>query len=124
MSKQAMWCLVMFDLPTQTKAQRREYARFRNSLLDLGFFRVQFSVYAHYSPLGLMSKRIVDGIKSNLPVGGEIRILHLTDKQWASMIRFYNATEEIPEPEPAQLMLFLINLGLYFVELQPQIGNP
>ncbi|MDY5584464.1 MAG: CRISPR-associated endonuclease Cas2 [Arcanobacterium sp.] len=106
MSSEPMWCLVMFDLPTQTKAQRKEYTRFRNVLLDLGFSMVQYSVYVYYSPSGLIGTRLVKGIKEQLPPGGEVRIFHLTDNQWAKAIRFFNAKEEKPEPEPEQLMIF------------------
>lgn len=50
MADDAMWCLVMFDLPVETKEQRREATRFRHDLLDWGFIMVQFSVYAKYWP--------------------------------------------------------------------------
>lgn len=101
-----MWCLVMFDLPTKTVAQKRHYSNFRNALLDLGFSKVQYSVYAYYSPTGLVGTRIVKAIKLQLPPGGEVRIFHITDNQWSKAFRFYNAREEKPEPEPEQLMIF------------------
>lgn len=44
MADDPMWCLVMFDLPVETKKQRREATRFRNDLLDWGFCMVQLSV--------------------------------------------------------------------------------
>lgn len=34
-----MWVVVMFDLPVGGKAEMRRAARFRNSLLELGFTR-------------------------------------------------------------------------------------
>lgn len=43
-----MWMLVMFDLPTDTKPQRKAATAFRNFLLDEGFERSQFSVYARF----------------------------------------------------------------------------
>ena len=43
-----MWILVMFDLPTETKLQRKAAGSFRNFLLDEGFERSQFSVYARF----------------------------------------------------------------------------
>ena len=45
-----MWCVIMFDLPVQTKQERKEAAVFRKLLLDSGFSMIQFSVYAKYSP--------------------------------------------------------------------------
>ncbi len=106
MSSEPMWCLVMFDLPTTTKADKKAYITFRNCLIDLGFSMVQYSVYAHYSPTGLIGTRLVNTIKRNLPAGGEIRIYHLSDKQWSKAIRFCNASEEKTEEKPPQLALF------------------
>ena len=40
-----MWLQVMFDLPVNTKKQRKKATGFRNGLLDLGFEMIQFSVY-------------------------------------------------------------------------------
>ena len=46
----AMWLLAMFDLPVETKDNRRDYVRFRRVLLKDGFMMLQFSVYARYIP--------------------------------------------------------------------------
>lgn len=35
-----MWLIVMFDLPVQTKKDRKLASKFRNDLLDLGFYVV------------------------------------------------------------------------------------
>ena len=43
-----MWVIVMFDLPTDTKADRRSYALFRKSLIQDGFSMLQFSVYIRH----------------------------------------------------------------------------
>lgn len=106
MADDPMWCVVMFDLPTKTAAERRNHQEFRNMLLDNGFIFAQFSVYAKYSPSGVLSTREVNGIKSQVPPKGEIRILHVTDRQWANTVRFSNATEIPNSTEPTQLLLF------------------
>ena len=36
----------MFDLPTNTSEDRKNYTRFRKSLIKLGFDMLQYSVYA------------------------------------------------------------------------------
>jgi len=41
-----MWLFVFFDLPTDTKTDRKNAARFRKGLLKDGFEMMQFSVYA------------------------------------------------------------------------------
>lgn len=44
----SVWLLVMFDLPTDTKAARKAYQNFRMSLLDDGFDMLQYSVYGRH----------------------------------------------------------------------------
>ena len=39
-----MWVLVFFDLPTETKRERKFYAEFRKKLLQDGFTMFQFSI--------------------------------------------------------------------------------
>lgn len=106
MADEAVWCLVLFDLPVQTKSQRRDASRFRHFLLDRGFSMVQFSVYVKYWPTGGQDLPTIRAIKGNLPPGGQVRILHLTDRQWATGLRFDNAAEAPPPGEPEQLLIF------------------
>lgn len=106
MADDPMWCVVMFDLPTKTRENRRRYSIFRNLLLDNGFVRTQYSVYAKFSPSGVLSSRTVKLIKQSVPPRGEVRILHVTDRQWASTVRFFNAVEESEPEEPEQLAFF------------------
>ncbi|WP_270416497.1 CRISPR-associated endonuclease Cas2 [Bifidobacterium pseudolongum] len=89
-----MWCLVMFDLPVRTKNERREATAFRNMLLDMGYMMVQFSVYARYSPTQSGNRSTVKMIKQHLPSGGKVRVVHISDHQWAQSLRFVN---EVPQ---------------------------
>ena len=43
-----MWVLVFFDLPTETKKDKREYALFRKRLQMDGFSMFQFSIYVRH----------------------------------------------------------------------------
>ncbi|MGH9821170.1 MAG: CRISPR-associated endonuclease Cas2, partial [Pyrinomonadaceae bacterium] len=43
-----VWLVVMFDLPTETKQERRRYALFRKFLLKDGFSMLQFSIYGRH----------------------------------------------------------------------------
>lgn len=104
--EEPMWCLVMFDLPVKTKKQRREATQFRQLLLDEAFWMVQFSVYVRYTPTAASSLGAVRGIRKNLPAGGEVRIIHITDRQWARALRFFNALAQEGEPAPEQLTIF------------------
>lgn len=40
-----MWVLVFYDLPTDTKTERKEAARFRKDIMADGFTMFQFSIY-------------------------------------------------------------------------------
>lgn len=101
-----MWCVVMFDLPVQSKVQTREANRFRNRLLDLGFCRAQFSVYVQYFPLASRIATTVKSIKGSIPLGGDIRIVTITDHQWSKALRFSNSKPSDVEEKPSQLTIF------------------
>jgi CRISPR-associated protein Cas2 len=101
-----MWSLVLFDLPVLTRPQRTEATRFRNLLLDLAYQRVQLSVYARFSPTAHSLAVAIKTIKRNVPLGGELWILALTDHQWSSAIRISTGQPGIAEEASAQLALF------------------
>lgn len=101
-----MWCVVMFDLPVKSKKQTSEANKFRNHLLDLGFCRSQLSVYVQYFPLSSRIASTIKQIKTALPEGGDIRIVSVTDNQWAKAIRFSKAEPSEVEEKPSQLVIF------------------
>ena len=80
-----MRMMVFFDLPVVSKADRRAYTLFRRFLLNDGYDMIQYSIYG----------RILNGIDAeekhmkrligNLPATGSIRVLTVTEKQYASM---------------------------------------
>ncbi|RSX55614.1 CRISPR-associated endonuclease Cas2 [Bifidobacterium dolichotidis] len=101
-----MWCVVMFDLPVQTKAQRRAATQFRHLLLDMGYLMVQFSVYARYAPTQSGNRTTVKEVLANIPEHGKVRILHVSDNQWSKAVHFCNGTEEDNDEMPELLLLF------------------
>jgi len=102
----AMWLLALFDLPVKTKDQRKRYSRFRTGLLRLGFTMVQFSIYAQYCPSEEAAETKRRTIRSDLPGEGQVRLLAVTDKQFAKMEIFQGRTPTAPESEPQQLTFF------------------
>ena len=101
-----MWILVMFDLPTDTKRMRKAAGKFRNFLLDEGFERSQFSVYARFCNGKEAFDARVRRIERNLPGYGDVQILHFTDKQYENIIRFYDQGRKPQKKNPNQLVLF------------------
>lgn len=101
-----VWLLVMFDLPTLEKEQRRGANAYRKLLLNKGFSRAQLSVYCRYMINGTAAIPIVDFLKETVPDDGYVRILQLTDHQWGKGWHLYGKNYISPEEPPDQLLLF------------------
>lgn len=101
-----MWTLVMYDLPTETKKERKVAARFRKELLIDGFSMFQFSMYVRHSSSSENANVHCKRVKNNLPEHGKIGILQITDKQFGAMELFYGK-KPVEKPNiPQQLELF------------------
>ena len=101
-----MWVLVFFDLPTETKKERKAAAQFRKKLLDDGFTMFQFSIYLRHCPSAENAQVHIKRVKNSLPELGQIGILCITDKQFGSIELFIGKKEEKVRPPPQQLELF------------------
>lgn len=101
-----MWVLVFFDLPTETKKQRKEYALFRKRLINDGFTMFQFSMYLRHSPSQENAQVHMRRVKASLPPAGQVGILCVTDKQFGQM-EIFSGKEKVEERDtPQQLELF------------------
>lgn len=80
-----MRIVVFFDLPTTTNKGLVEYRQFHKFLIKNGFIMMQESVYSklviNRNSLSLIRKKI----KNNLPTNGNIQLLEITEKQYASI---------------------------------------
>jgi CRISPR-associated protein Cas2 len=101
-----MWLIAMFDLPVETTENRRDYTRFRKALLKDGFMMLQFSVYARYIPSEEAAEAHRRIVKSCIPPLGQVRILAITDHQFAKMEVFFGKKPRAPEDIPEQILLF------------------
>lgn len=81
-----MRLLLFFDLPMNTKEERRIYTQFRKHLISRGFMMLQYSVYAKIFPNRTSLFQYTEGLKRNLPKKGSIRIMAVTEKQYEKMI--------------------------------------
>lgn len=101
-----MWVFVFFDLPTDTKKERRDYTRFRKNLQKDGFSMMQFSIYTRHSSSRENADIHIRRVKSFLPPKGEVILFTLTDKQFG-MMEFFRGESEANRPDtPQQLELF------------------
>lgn len=85
MSYRFMRILVMFDLPTITAAERREYTLFRKYLIKSGFMMMQESIYCKLSPNSTLADATIENVRKNKPSKGLVQILRVTEKQFAKM---------------------------------------
>lgn len=84
-NNRVMRIIVMFDLPTLTKNDRREASLFRKNLIKNGFFMIQLSVYCRITRNHDDARKNINAIKTYLPPYGSIRALTITEKQYTSM---------------------------------------
>jgi CRISPR-associated protein Cas2 len=80
------WSLVMFDLPTTTKTEQKTASKFRKFLLDDGYTMAQFSVYMRFCGSYETMEKHTKRLLPNIPEGGNVKVLFLTDKQWEKSI--------------------------------------
>ncbi len=101
-----MWVLVFFDLPTETKKDRKNYAQFRKKILADGFQMFQFSMYIRHCSSRENADVHTKRVKKILPAKGHIGIMCVTDKQLGMMEVFYGKEVSVVIPPPQQLELF------------------
>ena len=96
-----MWVMVFFDLPTETKKQRKAASTFRKKLLTDGFAMFQFSIYIRNCPSRENAEVHIKRVKLLLPEYGHVGILRITDKQFGMMEMFFSQ-QEVNKPQVAQ----------------------
>lgn len=102
----SLWVLVLFDLPTETRKDRKIAAMFRKKLLNDGFSMFQFSIYMRFCASRENAEVHLKRVKSNLPPHGKVGIMQITDKQFGMMEIFYGKKPVETQPPSQQLELF------------------
>ena len=96
-----MGLLVFFDLPTETKKDRKIYTKFRKDILADGFTMFQFSIYLRHCPSRENAEVHIQRVKKILPAKGHIGIMCITDKQFG-MMEIYRGKELAEAPQQVQ----------------------
>ena len=81
-----MRMMVFFDLPMVTRAEKRAYTVFRRFLLNDGYDMIQFSVYGRILNGSDAEQKHLKRLTANLPPAGSVRVLTVTEKQYANML--------------------------------------
>jgi len=80
-----MRLIVMFDLPTETSADRRNYRKFRKFLIQNGYSMMQYSIYSKI----ILNRSVLDfqrvKLKQNAPKKGYIETLIVTENQYVNI---------------------------------------
>ena len=78
--------LVLFDLPSVTNSDLKEYRKFRKFLIENGFSMLQESVYSKLLLHNTASMSMVEKLEKNKPENGSVCMLIITEKQYQKMI--------------------------------------
>lgn len=101
-----MWIMVFFDLPTETKKDRKNHSIFRKKLIQDGFTMFQFSIYIRHCGSKENADAHIKRVKNMLPPKGQVGILCITDKQFGRMELFIGKKETEVQTPYQQLELF------------------
>ncbi|UUX33724.1 CRISPR-associated endonuclease Cas2 [Fundicoccus culcitae] len=75
-----MILLICFDLPRNTKVERREASYFRHHLIELGFSMKQYSIYERYVANTHSIENILNALSTSIPDSGKIVMYPLSDE--------------------------------------------
>lgn len=102
------WLMVCFDLPVQTKLERKCAMKFRKFLLDDGYLMIQYSVYARPCVTFSRQETHLRRLELHVPPNGSVRAIFVTRAQWerAYSIIGHPAKQSPAEPFPEQLLLW------------------
>lgn len=101
-----MWVMVFYDLPTETKKQRKDAAKFRKDIMEDGFIMFQFSIYLRHCTSKENADAHIRRVKTMLPASGNVGILCVTDKQFGNMELFYGNSVKEKQLTGVQLEIF------------------
>ena len=80
-----MRLILFFDLPMTNKKDVRRYTKFRKYLISNGYIMMQFSVYCKiFANREALVNHVVI-LKRNVPDKGQIRVMMVTEKQYAKI---------------------------------------
>ena len=81
-----MRVLVLFDIPSVSKNEKRSYVRFRKALIEDGYVMMQYSIYMRFCRNLKDAQKHIVRVQAIAPKDGNIRILSVTEHQYENMI--------------------------------------
>lgn len=80
-----MRIIVMFDLPSVTKTEMKNYRNWHKFLIKSGFQMMTESVYSRLVLNPTIGARVKNAIRCHLPPKGIVQMFELTEKQYANI---------------------------------------
>ena len=80
-----MRLLVFFDLPMTSKREIKIYTKFRKWLIENGYIMMQYSIYSKIFNNRDACVKHIAILKRYVPKEGQIRIMMVTEKQYANI---------------------------------------
>src|SRR3954464_12851351 len=80
-----MRIIVLYDLPTLTKENRKSFRDFHKYLLRNGYYMLQFSVYVKLCHTSDYAQESSQKLEKNCPKIGNVRYFLITEKQFRDM---------------------------------------
>lgn len=99
--------MILFDMPVETPAQRKEYTRFRKFIIDEGFMMLQYSVYTRFCNNDTDVAKHIKKVTDWKPKYGNIRILKITENQFDQMILVAGEKTEQEKKETSEQLVFI-----------------
>ncbi len=88
MSYRYMRLIVFFDLPTATSQDLKVYRKFRKSLIKLGFYMFQESVYVKMVLNANVGKSVTAKVEQLKPDRGLVQMISVTERQFQNIVTF------------------------------------
>lgn len=83
----------MFDLPTLTVAEQRDYRQFRRFLIKNGLIMMQESIYTKLVINPIVAKQYRKLVAKAVPQKGLVQMLTITEKQFSDMELLIGSTQ-------------------------------
>lgn len=83
----------MFDLPTLTVAEQRDYRQFRRFLIKNGFIMMQESIYTKLVINPIVAKQYRKIVAKAVPQKGLVQMLTITEKQFSDIELLLGSTQ-------------------------------
>lgn len=102
-----MRLIVMFDLPTETSADKRNYRKFRKFLIQNGYSMMQYSVYSKI----ILNRSVLNyqkiKLKQHAPPKGFVDTLVVTENQYVNMETIVGDEERSNQEHSTKRMIVL-----------------